>query len=89
MTERLREVFKEMAKRVGTTIETIDFNDKNWFLKHKWTIQEELDFKNWLLEELKNSPELVDDLVNEGFIRRELNEMATDFVIFYGWDFKS
>jgi hypothetical protein len=89
MTDRLKEVFEEMAKRVGTSIETIDFNDKYWFLKHKWEIKEEVEFKNWLLKKLENTPELVDDLVDEGLIRRELNEMAIDFVIFYGWDFKT
>jgi hypothetical protein len=89
MTDRLKEVFEEMAKRVGTSIETIDFNDKYWFLKHKWEIKEEVEFKNWLLKKLENTPELIDDLVDEGLIRRELNEMAIDFVIFYGWDFKT
>ena len=40
MTNKLREVYEEMAKRVGITIDQIDFTDENWFTTQKWTIQE-------------------------------------------------
>jgi len=77
-----------MAKRVGITLDEIDFTDENWFTKHKWTVREELDFKDWLVEFMKNNPEVLDEMENETIIRRDILEMAIDFVIFYGWDFK-
>ena len=88
MTNKLREIYEEMAKRVGITIDQIDFTDENWFTTQKWTIQEELDFKDWLVEFMQNNPEVIDELVEQGIIRRDILEMAIDFVIFYGWDFK-
>jgi hypothetical protein len=88
MTNKLRTVYEEMAKRVGITIDEIDFTDENWFTTQKWTVREEIDFKNWLIEFMENNPEVVDELEAEGIIRRDIKEMAIDFVIFYGWDFK-
>jgi len=88
MTNKLREVYEEMAKRVGITIDQIDFTDANWFTKQKWTIKEELNFKDWLVEFMENNPEVIDEMVEQGIIRRDILEMALDFVIFYGWDFK-
>jgi hypothetical protein len=89
MTNKLREVYEEMAKRVGITIDQIDFTDANWFTKQKWTIKEELNFKDWLVEFMENNPEVIDEMVEQGIIRRDILEMAVDFVIFYGWDFKN
>jgi hypothetical protein len=89
MTNKLREVYEEMAKRVGITIDQIDFTDANWFTKQKWTIKEELNFKDWLVEFMENNPEVIDEMVEQGIIRRDILEMALDFVIFYGWDFKN
>ena len=37
---------------------------------------------------MQNNPEVIDELVEQGIIRRDILEMAIDFVIFYGWDFK-
>jgi hypothetical protein len=88
MTNKLKIVYEEMAKRVGITLDEIDFTDENWFTKHKWTVREELDFKDWLVEFMKNNPEVLDEMENETIIRRDILEMAIDFVIFYGWDFK-
>ena len=88
MTDNLKIVFEELASRVGTSLDKIDFTNADWFAKHKWTVQEELDFKDWLIEQLKSNPQLVDDLEAEGIVRRDIKEMAMDFVIFYGWDFK-
>lgn len=88
MTNKLRTVYEEMAKRVGITIDQIDFTDKEWFTKHKWTVREELDFKDWLIEFIENNPEVIDEMEAEGIVRRDIREMAIDFVIFYGWDFK-
>jgi hypothetical protein len=88
MREKLKPIFEEMAKRVGITVEDIDFTDSEWYMKHKWSVREEIDFKNWLIEQLESTPELVDELEAEGIVRRDIVEMAIDFVIFYGWDFK-
>lgn len=88
MREKLKPIFEEMAKRVGITFEEIDFTDSEWYMKHKWTVQEEIDFKNWLITQLESNSELIDELEAEGIVRRDIKEMAIDFVIFYGWDFK-
>lgn len=88
MREKLKPIFEEMAKRVGITVEDIDFTDSEWYMKHKWTVLEEIDFKNWLITQLESNSELIDELEAEGIVRRDIKEMAIDFVIFYGWDFK-
>jgi hypothetical protein len=38
---------------------------------------------------MENNPEVIDEMVEQGIIRRDILEMAVDFVIFYGWDFKN
>lgn len=88
MKNNLRTIYEEMAKRVGITINEIDFTDKEWFTKQKWTVRDEIDFKDWLIEFMENNPEVVDEMEAEGIVRRDIKEMAIDFVIFYGWDFK-
>jgi hypothetical protein len=88
MTDNLKKIFEELAKRVGSSLEEINFDDKNWFEKHTWTVEEELNYKNWLIEFMENNPDVIEDLVKEGLLRRDINNMATDFVIFYGWNYK-
>jgi hypothetical protein len=88
MTDNLKTVFEELAKRVGASLEDINFEDKNWFEKYTWTVQEEMSYKDWLIEFMKNNPEVIEDLVKEGLLRRDIENMAIDFVIFYGWNYK-
>ena len=47
-----------------------------------------MSYKDWLIEFMKNNPEVIEDLVKEGLLRRDIENMAIDFVIFYGWNYK-
>lgn len=51
--EHSHEILTEMCKRIGVGIKTVDFSKKDWFLQHKWTQEDEDDFRKWLGEFLK------------------------------------
>jgi hypothetical protein len=86
-SQYLKEIYTEMCKRVGTTLDEVDLTEKNWYQKYRWLIKEEVNFRDWLVNYLEKNPEAVDAIVSVGTIRNnDKKKMATEFASFYGWD---
>lgn len=87
MNKYLQEIYSEMCRRVGTTLDEVDLTEKHWYQKYQWPIKEEVSFRDWLYKYLEKNPEAVDAIVSVGIIYRDdKKKMATEFASFYGWD---
>jgi site-specific DNA-adenine methylase len=66
MNEETIRIFKKMCECVGADFDSIDFSDdgeydpetrtyvrKPWYHQYEWTEEQEQEFKEWLMEELK------------------------------------
>lgn len=51
--EHTQEILAEMCKRVGVDAEMFDFDQKDWYWQHEWTLEEQDDFRKWLGKFLK------------------------------------
>lgn len=88
--EHIQEILSEMCKRVGTTIEDVDFQTDNWFKLYEWTEEEQEDFKNWLIDYLyvKNKSRKV-IATNPIKNKKHLEKIADWFIFNYGWKIKN
>ena len=43
-----KEILTKMCEAISLKYTDIDFNEKDWFLKYSWTIDQENEFKKWL-----------------------------------------
>jgi hypothetical protein len=49
------ECLKEMFKRVGEEYPNKLTKQKDWWMKRSWTLEEEIDFKEWMRKYLKKT----------------------------------
>jgi hypothetical protein len=76
-TEKLRDKYlAEMHRIVGAKFDIEECKKEDWFRKHKWTREQELDFKAWLVGEL------IKDLK---ITRKRAIREAEMFLLNWGW----
>lgn len=84
-------ILTEMCKRVNVKFEDVDFKEKEWFMKHSWTEEEQDDFKKWLVDYWYSNKEARKEMLSSGGIRRtkkKLKDIAAWFLLDYGWKIK-
>ena len=89
MNQNIAPILIEMCTRVGVDAWTIDFEDPSWYTKHKWTIEEEDDFKVWLCEWIANNRQTARELWKNihSLDKKHRMEIAKGFVFNYGWSY--
>jgi hypothetical protein len=84
-----RIILEEMCKRVGTTLNEVNTQEEDWYLKHRWTSKEEEDFREWLVNYLYKSSSARNEIMN--FPKKSkpyIRLTATWFMFSYGWRLK-
>jgi hypothetical protein len=85
----LKRILKEMCKRVGTSIDKVNFTKPGWFTKHSWTEQEQEDFMKWLIDYLSESRLARVEILNIPISdSRTIERAASLFIFEYGWKLK-
>jgi len=86
-----KKVFDKMAQVVGfDSIDEIDTSEDGWFMKHKWTAEQEKEFADWLTDYLyKNKKAQREILVRTTRSKKILKDAVNDFVFMYGWKYKA
>lgn len=82
-----KEIFEEMCRRIGKEPSDINFFKEDWYENNKWTVEEALEFKDWMCEYLENNPEAIEDLNKLEIKGKNTEELARLFVAFFGWDY--
>jgi len=71
--------FSKMHQAIGVPFSWDECQKEDWFLKHTWTREQELDFKVWLVGEMRK-----DFKISR---KRAINE-ADWFILDFGWKTK-
>lgn len=82
------EMFAELARRVGTTLDDIDLgDDKAWpYAEYTWTRDEEKDYEKWLVGHIyKYRRKLEISYATKKMIRRKT---VPYFILMYSWKYK-
>jgi len=88
-SKHLKIVLEEMCRRVDIGFELVNFEDENWYQKHKWTEKEQDDFVKWLTDYLYANTEARQELTTVYYKnKKQLKKVATEFTFNYGWSFK-
>ena len=86
-SESLQEVLKEMCRVVGADYDSIDFSDERWYNKYEWTLQEEKQFENWMVEYLYKNAKARREMMNHSIKRKSyLEKVAREFTFQFGWN---
>jgi hypothetical protein len=85
-------VFKKMFEIVGLSLQDyqdFDFTDPQWYLKHSWTMQQEKEFTEWMVEMLYlNSKMRIDLMKFPKKSKIEIRRSVNWFTLMYGWKLK-
>ena len=89
MNKELDFILKEMCNRVGAKFEDIDFQEHNWFTKHRWTIHQEEDFREWLANHFYENKQARNFILQISSKNKKLcKQGAKAFIFNYGWSYK-
>lgn len=77
-----------MCKRVNANPDDIDFSEEQWFWKYEWTKEEQQIYKEWFMDYLlkdKKRLEQVSRFPRISRNKKELEKLANEFLLQYGW----
>lgn len=83
----LVKILREMCDRVNANYDEIDFQEPDWYLKHEWTMDEQLDYQLWLEHHRDKDVHKVLNYI--GTSKADRQRKASMFVAFYGWKTKT
>ena len=90
MNDSIIYVLKKMCSYVNVVYEDIDFKENDWYLKYQWTHEEELDFIEWLANEVRTNNEIRKGLTRLPYrpSKTRCKEFADHFNLMFGWKTK-
>ena len=71
------ECLKEMFKRVGEEYPNELTNQEDWYMKRSWTIEEQNDFKDWMIKHLKKR--------HPSWNKRTIDMEVGTFILQWAW----
>jgi len=85
----MNRIFKELYARVDQEFDEYRLLTRQ-FKDFRWTVVEQFDFADWLLNELNESKSLSDELRNFLRLHEQLNHesLVSEFLLSYGWDIR-
>ena len=79
-------ILSTMCLFVGSNYSDINMQEDNWFLKHTWSEETEMEFKNWMVNYIHKIKPAQRELYNDHYMNKKLCERAVDMFMFnYGW----
>lgn len=83
-------IMKEMCLRINVNFNTVDFEDKEWYLKYEWTPEQEDDFAKWMVDYLFKSSEARKEILSKNIKSKAYIKRAVNWFLFsYGWKIKN
>jgi hypothetical protein len=82
----LREILDEMCSRVDTTVEEVDWDDKQWYLTREWSETDQKSFEGWLADYWYNNNKSRKYMTTIYYRNKSrLKKAASEFTFMYGW----
>jgi len=83
----LRQILETMCEMVGAKLRNIDIREPDWMTRYSWKKEDAEKFKLWLFRYLKVTPGARMFFMSKPDDSDDrLMEIATQFVIMYGWE---
>lgn len=86
MDKELKTILDEMCSIVGA--KEVNYKEKEWFLKHTWSEEEQESFRNWLSNFLYNNSK-----ARKAFkiarSKKYCDKASGMFILNYGWKTKN
>ena len=87
--KHLQIILAEMCTRVGAELSDIDVLKNEWQEDYEWTIEEEIDFQNWMFKYLVANHDALLEIStyepNEPYSTTDLMKLVKEFTLLYGW----
>lgn len=89
MSKHLTIILQRMCAVVDIKHGKIDFKEEDWFLKAKWSQDDQDAFRDWLIEYMKGNSEARRELMSISSTRvKFIKDFSNSFVFQYGWRLK-
>ena len=91
MTDSFKYVLKKMCSYVNVEYDDIDYKKDNWYWEYEWTREEELDFIEWLANEVKTNNSIRKELSTLPYrpSKKRVKLFAEHFNMMFGWKTKT
>lgn len=88
---RDKEIIKvliKMCEFANADFNTVNFKTESWYASHSWTHEQETEFKQWFIEEMKKDNNLF-SYFSHGRQKytKNIQEIADGFCWNYGWKY--
>lgn len=90
MNDTMKLVLIKMCTYVGVKYEDIDFKKENWYMEHTWTAEQEKDFCDWLINEIRTNNEIRKGITNLPYkpSKKRAKSAVMWFNLMWGWKTK-
>ena len=90
LNESQKQVFTKMCSYVNVNIDDIDFSKDRWYCEHEWTKEQEQDFCDWLVNEIRTNNNIRKELTTLSHrpTKKRVKETVMWFNLMWGWKTK-
>lgn len=85
--EGLERILKKLCEAVGADYDSIDFTEKDWYLKHQWSVAEEKQFRESLIKDIKQNEKIYSGFIDTKAPKKKLENAINMFLVTYGWSY--
>lgn len=87
MKQHLVVILRKMHEVINKDFEETDFANRYWYWRHSWTVDQEIEFKTWLVKYLKSNKEARKEICSFTSLTSKdyLENVAQQFTSNYGW----
>ena len=80
-------VFEKMCSYIPVNIKDINFSKHDWYNEYCWDKDEEEDFRDWLINEVRVNNKLRKELSNLPYRPKYdlARKFANEFIFMWGW----
>ena len=90
MNESLKYVFTKMCEIVGVKFEDVDFSKHEWYSEHEWTKEQEKEFCDWLVNEIRTNNKVRKEITTLPYrpAKKRVEQTVMWFNLNWGWKTK-
>ena len=79
-------VLRKMCQSVDVDWKKVDFQERDWYWKHTWTIEDQNEFKTWLSDLLYTDTKVRNQIMQHPIRNKTICRKTADWFVFqYGW----
>ena len=83
----IEKVLRRLCEYVNASYDEIDFTEEDWYLKYRWSVEDETRFKQELLKDIVKNKEDYKDFIDVSASKQKLEKAIDSFILCYGWTY--